>query len=585
MGSQGTGRRNALPLRLQNAPVHLAQHWPAGWIARNYVQRRPTQWRARHTPVLGAAAVAETAAHPKALNSLSVLYLVSCAVERSWRFLFPVALIALSPGDALAALSLLSVASSLATALLGPAVGRALDSVYRPFGLGALLVMQDVCIALKAGVLASLSAGVEVTQLPWRFAVLLACCCFEKLAAIASELEIERDWITRLAGKHNLVTLANSNAFLRRCDLAMELSGAFLFGATTAAFGLLPALGATVALALGAVPLQCGLIGLIARLAPEAMLHGKEDAAAALFKPPAWEWHGFVRRPQRRREQQDGAAAAAAAAGERTTAVASASEAAAATAGGGGAPRPLAARLEEQLAHSMDGWKVYFRQPILPSSLAFVLLFGNIMLAPGNLIVALLDSYGFDSNAHALFRAGCATCGFIGTWAGRQLIQGLGLLRAGCSALGLQVALLGVAVAVYATCMQPAAAALLVPGGGGAPALGAPAVRGVPLPVAAFAACVVLSRIGVWCLDMVNSQLFQQTVPQREMASASSAEMALCSLSEVVMLAVAASSASPSAYPLLVFGSFAAVAAAALLFAAWARAAQPSLDLAIQAAA
>lgn len=37
-----------------------------------------------------------------------------------------------------------------------------------------------------------------------------------------------------------------------------------------------------------------------------------------------------------------------------------------------------------------------------------------------------------------------------------------------------------------------------------------------------------MSRIGVWSYDMVNSQLFQQTVAPREIASASSAEMALC---------------------------------------------------------
>lgn len=36
-----------------------------------------------------------------------------------------------------------------------------------------------------------------------------------------------------------------------------------------------------------------------------------------------------------------------------------------------------------QLAHSLDGWRSYFRQPILPSSLTFVLLFFNVVLSPG----------------------------------------------------------------------------------------------------------------------------------------------------------------------------------------------------------
>lgn len=225
--------------------------------------------------------------------------------------------------------------------------------------------------------------------------------------------------------------------------------------------------------------------------------------------------------------------------------------------------------------------------------------------------------------------------GFIGTWFGKWMIGSLGLLRAGCSALVIQTSLLVAAAAVYASCLQPATA-LVVPGGGKL-ALGGPAVHGVPLAVAAFAACVVLSRVGMWSIDMVNSQLFQQTVRQREMASASSAEMALCSVSEVVMLAIAAASASPSAYPLLVYGrwvtccplsllvvvvwclcafgmccctggccwsptsppdgalhpsptptachSLSAVIAATLLFTIWARQAQPSIDVAMQAAA
>jgi iron-regulated transporter 1 len=42
------------------------------------------------------------------------------------------------------------------------------------------------------------------------------------------------------------------------------------------------------------------------------------------------------------------------------------------------------------------------------------------------------------------------------------------------------------------------------------------------------AGLILISRIGIWSFDMVNSQLFQQTVAPREIASASSAEMALC---------------------------------------------------------
>ncbi len=70
---------------------------------------------------------------------------------------------------------------------------------------------------------------------------------------------------------------------------------------------------------------------------------------------------------------------------------------------------PLLARLQQQAAHALDGWRSYFAQPILPSSLTCVLLFFNVVLSPGGLITAFLTSRGFDGNAMAMFRGGCAS--------------------------------------------------------------------------------------------------------------------------------------------------------------------------------
>ena len=71
--------------------------------------------------------------------------------------------------------------------------------------------------------------------------------------------------------------------------------------------------------------------------------------------------------------------------------------------------QPLGARVRQQLAHALDGWQAYFRQPILPSSLTFILLFLNVMMSPGGLITAFLTQWGFDGNAMAIFRGGCAS--------------------------------------------------------------------------------------------------------------------------------------------------------------------------------
>lgn len=40
------------------------------------------------------------------------------------------------------------------------------------------------------------------------------------------------------------------------------------------------------------------------------------------------------------------------------------------------------------------GWKEYMQQPVLPASLAYVLLYFNVVLAPGSLMTAFLTQRG-----------------------------------------------------------------------------------------------------------------------------------------------------------------------------------------------
>ena len=81
---------------------------------------------------------------------------------------------------------------------------------------------------------------------------------------------------------------------------------------------------------------------------------------------------------------------------------------------------------------------------------------------------------------------------------------------------------------------------------------------------------------------MVNAQLFQQNVSQREVASASAAEMALCSSSELLMLGMAAYVIGPQSYKVLIFVSLGAVAAANMLFNSWAKKSQESAGSAVE---
>lgn len=41
-----------------------------------------------------------------------------------------------------------------------------------------------------------------------------------------------------------------------------------------------------------------------------------------------------------------------------------------------------------------NGWYEYIQQPVLPASLAYVLLYFNVVLAPGGLMTAFLTQHG-----------------------------------------------------------------------------------------------------------------------------------------------------------------------------------------------
>lgn len=109
------------------------------------------------------------------------------------------------------------------------------------------------------------------------------------------------------------------------------------------------------------------------------MVHGREELSAA-FRKPSWSRFVVARAQPRPR-------------------------------------KPLSQALREQAMLAVEGWSCYFRQPIVPSSMAFVLLFFNVVMSPGGLITALLTSWGMDGTATAVFRGGCAS--ECPGWAGR----------------------------------------------------------------------------------------------------------------------------------------------------------------------
>ncbi|KAJ6737784.1 SOLUTE CARRIER FAMILY 40 MEMBER 3 CHLOROPLASTIC [Salix viminalis] len=136
------------------------------------------------------------------------------------------------------------------------------------------------------------------------------------------------------------------------------------------------------------------------------------------------------------------------------------------------------------------GWKEYMQQPVLPASLAYVLLFFNVVLAPSSLMTAFLTQHGVNPSIIGGFSGLCAFMGVAATFLSATLVKQLGILKAGAAGLVFQASLLSLAVAVYwsGSLSQQS-------------------------PVLFFLGLIVLSRLGHMSYDVVGAQILQTGIP------------------------------------------------------------------------
>ncbi|KAK9862390.1 hypothetical protein WJX84_002421 [Apatococcus fuscideae] len=401
----------------------------------------------------------------------------------------------------------------------------------------------------------------------------------ERLTSAATEVSVERDCIPEFSGRLRQPALANSNMKLRRLDLASELVGTIGFSWTLAAFGSFRTLLAFVGLTCAALPFQLMCIRKVSALLPDQMLSTRAAAASSVARapPPAAltraSSSGSAPLPgyNSRAPSADGnsngfghspppnfaAAGNGAVNSERIPQSSSSPRQNPEDNGGLRFPRLLrrAAGAAQQLPRV---WRAYFSQPVLPASLALIMLYFNAVLSPGGLMTAFLSSLGLPGTAAASFRGACAIMGFVGTAAGRTAIARLGLLQAGMLATSLQASLLFGAWVVYKSFL---AGGSIQSASGMAGMLSASAL-GVPLCVWLFCGLIVLSRIAFWTFDMVDAQILQTAVAAKEAASISSTEVSLCCFSEVIMLGIAIMADDPSTFGNLVTLSMGAVKSA-----------------------
>ncbi|XP_066368580.1 solute carrier family 40 member 3, chloroplastic-like isoform X2 [Miscanthus floridulus] len=302
--------------------------------------------------------------------------------------------------------------------------------------------------------------------------------------------------LRRPAGEGRPIALARANAALSRVDLLCETAGASIFAVLLARNDPVTCVRLSCAISLCSLPLLFFLGGAMNRLAD-----GIFDRSAASASPAPLERSG-----------RHG----------RSTAVGEAWET------------------------IRRGWTEYLRQPVLPASLAYVLVCFNVALAPGALMTTFLIHHGASASVLGAFGGSSAVVGILATFVTPYLVKELGILKAGAAGLVAQSALLGAAVVVFVT--------------------GPVSRRGA---LFAFLGFIVASRLGHMAYSVIGLQVVQTGNPVGKAKLIGATEIAVASLAELAMMAVAAVAGDAAHFGCLAALSAASVAAAAGLFCAW----------------
>nr|PNR27283.1 hypothetical protein PHYPA_029435 [Physcomitrium patens] len=436
---------------------------------------------------------------PRSLRSaLCGIYFASCFLEHTWRFALPAVIAVMH--HTLLPVAVVSFVSQLVIFAAGPWVGALMDSMPRVHAFKCLCVVETLSMLTSAGVTiyalngaAPMASTATVLFLqPW-FLVLVVASAVEQLAGLGAGIAFERDWVILLAGANRRIGLANANAILRRVELVCEISGPFIFGIRLSRFDPKLCVKWAVVVMIATLPvLELYLIDSTDRLS-KGTLQRPKDAN------PGYKTKGSTADTHHEEAAEGG------------------------------------------LQAVIRGWKQYLAQPVLPASLAYVLLYFNAVLAPGGLMTTYLTQQGVNASLVGLFGGLCALVGFAATFLSATMISKFGVSKAGAASLIFQALVLAIAVTVYLSNPIGPQASLIL-----------------------FLFLAVISRLGYWAYDMVDAQIFQTAIPATQANLVGTIEVSLASLAELVMLVVAI-----VANDVKYFGGLAALSMASGVGAAW----------------
>lgn len=437
--------------------------------------------------------LAATPAHPAGLYALYASCLAGNMVEQLWNFAWPAAIALLRPS--LQPIAVMGFFTKLAVVFGGPLVGKLMDHFPRVPVYNSLSCVQAAAQLLSVAMIihAHSVPHIYVSSMllrPW-FVLLVLAGAVERLSGLALGVAMERDWVVLLAGTNRPIALAQANAVLNRIDLLCEIAGASLFGILLSKYDPVTCLKFAAGMMIWSLPVVVALTWLTNKLSTGVLDRAKPSQAhCRTFGPDA--------------------------------------------------------ELEIGVNAIKHGWMEYLQQPVLPASLAYVLLYFNVVLAPGGLMTAFLTQHGLNPSIIGGFCGLCAFMGVAATFISANLVKRLGVLKAGAAGLIFQASLLTIAVAVYwSGTLQ----------------------RKIPLIF--FLCLIVLSRLGHMSYDVVGAQILQTGIPPSKANLIGATEVSVASLAEFVMLGLAIVANDVSHFGFLAMLSLLSVVGAAWMFCRW----------------
>ncbi|KAM1051734.1 hypothetical protein FF1_033289 [Malus domestica] len=442
--------------------------------------------------------LAATPAHPMGLYALYASCLAGNLVEQFWNFSWPSAIALIYPS--LLPVAFMGFFSKLAIIAGGPLVGTLMDHFPRVLAYNCLNIIQAAAQLLSAAlIIYAHSVPPSVSSLihrPW-FIVLVLAGAVERLSGVALGVAMERDWVVLLAGVNRPIALAQANAVLNRIDLLCEIAGASLFGILLSNYDPVTCLKFSGGLMVWSLPFAIVLACLTNKLSSGVLDRPKcsQTCCRTSTEVSLFDTNDIV---------------------------------------------------DRGVAAIKLGWKEYMQQPVLPASLAYVLLYFNVVLTPGSLMTAFLTQSGLNPSIIGGFSGLCAFMGVAATFVSASLVRRLGILKAGAAGLIFQASLLTVAVAVYCSGSSSQQSPLLF-----------------------FLCLIVLSRLGHMSYDVVAAQILQTGIPSSKANIIGTTEVAVASLAEFTMWGIAIIANDVSHFGFLAVLSLLSVVGAAWMFCRW----------------